>query len=551
MKNKKKARKKANPISAAPGSDIPVAYNEMVMDPDLMTEEAIQYSEPVATKKPEVLFPSSSEEVGSPEPATEQVIQPPEPAATSSYIHEEVGSLETAPVEASDVVELAEAEGTGVAGDSEIMDFIQPDTSPYDSEAVTIGIGRSGKQYTVPINIVKRVLSLQCRQDEWASKTLRLPDVDCDIGDPQDAICQGAWSKNMQLFDEDISIFHIMVLGRKTFPNITEDSWFAEYLTSKIMASFEADEGIFQREEFFEGFGEAHDFDKFLGKVMANAYTQRMSSMRGVTGLETPNNGWAKSVKNEEHFGNDNTTPGQESRGELISPPGPSPDHTQGSSDVAATSTVGDIWVECEEDGNSTQVRVMTPSSSTGESPEERQVGKASTRELHFQSNPNFSSGVFFITCRLLAELAICFGVYGYHYCAYAWAMEIIDSSNIMIYGAGFYSWFQWYSQACLNIEACQERISRVINSDNIFIINLYTKGVYSMIQVSSSSDILALKNMDGFLGTIIGWTGLDIAGQIDTPSSVVALPPWIWQIKQPTVLCHIPYIIQPLPTPI
>lgn len=135
--------------------------------------------------------------------------------------------------------------------------------------------------------------------------------------------------------------------------------------------------------------------------------------------------------------------------------------------------------------------------------------------------------------------------------CAYAWGMEIIGSSNIMIYGAGFYSWFQWYSQACLSIEACQERISRVVNSDNIFIVNLYTKGVYSMIQGSSTSDVLALQNMDGFLGTIVGWTGLDTIGQLDSPSSVIPLPPWVWTVPSPTVSCHIPCVIQPPPTPI
>ncbi|RFU25830.1 hypothetical protein B7463_g10508, partial [Scytalidium lignicola] len=135
--------------------------------------------------------------------------------------------------------------------------------------------------------------------------------------------------------------------------------------------------------------------------------------------------------------------------------------------------------------------------------------------------------------------------------CAYAWGMEIIGSSNLMFYGAGFYSWFQWYNQACLSLEACQERIVRVINSNDIFIANLYVKGVYSMIQGSSSSDVLTLQNRDGFLGTIVGWTGLDVTGSLDSPSSVIPLPPWIWDVPSPTVSCHIPCTIQPPPTPI
>ncbi|KAI0542146.1 pectate lyase superfamily protein-domain-containing protein [Xylaria digitata] len=135
--------------------------------------------------------------------------------------------------------------------------------------------------------------------------------------------------------------------------------------------------------------------------------------------------------------------------------------------------------------------------------------------------------------------------------CAYSWAMEVIGSSNLMIYGAGFYSWFQWYNQACLLLELCQERVARVIDSDNIFIVNLYTKGTYSMIQGSSSSDILTLDNKAGFLGTIVGWTGLDVAGSVDTLSNIIPLPPWIWDVPNPTVSCHIPCQLLPPPTPI
>lgn len=64
----------------------------------------------------------------------------------------------------------------------------------------------------------------------------------------------------MQLLDDHVTIFRMIMLGRRTFPKICEDSWFATYLGSNIMASLEADEGIFQREESFEGFGEAPDF---------------------------------------------------------------------------------------------------------------------------------------------------------------------------------------------------------------------------------------------------------------------------------------------------
>jgi hypothetical protein len=85
----------------------------------------------------------------------------------------------------------------------------------------------------------------------------------------------------MQTFDKDVPLFDILALGRKYFPRVTEDTWYSNYITRKIMASFDADEEIFLQEEFFKGFGEAApEFDKFLGKIMAKAYAQKISLIR-------------------------------------------------------------------------------------------------------------------------------------------------------------------------------------------------------------------------------------------------------------------------------
>lgn len=81
----------------------------------------------------------------------------------------------------------------------------------------------------------------------------------------------------IQTFDKDIYIFVIIALGQKNFLRITEDVWFSKYLTAKIMAGFKVDKQIFQQEEFLEGFSKAPDFGKFLVKVIAKAYTYKMS----------------------------------------------------------------------------------------------------------------------------------------------------------------------------------------------------------------------------------------------------------------------------------
>lgn len=448
-------KEKINFSPSASESGVPIAYDEMARDPETMQDEAFESSEAAAAEDPEGLPPGSSEDTGSSEPVSREIIQDSQYIATEesesplAVTSEEVVSPGPAPPEVSDV-ELARVESPQTAGESKKMASVQPDSrqvhlhfrsayqtklmsydhSPYESEAATILIGRLEKRYTVPVDIVNRVPSLKC-QTGLESTTVRLPDVDSDIGHTfihylytgdyqtlnpspgcnmprqlveynrsvlvyQAAVSYGLdgladhAKKYIQLFDEDVSIFHIIVLGRKTFPRITEASWFAEYLTTKIMQTFEEDEQIFQREEFFEGFGQAPYFDKFLGKVMATVYTHRIFSLRAA-GLEASTNRLAKSVMtNGEQLGSDDTAPGQEAQDKLTSQSGSPPDLTQGASEVPAPSTDGDIWVRCEEDGNDTQVRVTTPSSSTGESSEDKRLEQASTRH----SKPNLANGI-------------------------------------------------------------------------------------------------------------------------------------------------------------
>lgn len=75
--------------------------------------------------------------------------------------------------------------------------------------------------------------------------------------------------------------------------------------------------------------------------------------------------------------------------------------------------------------------------------------------------------------------------------CEMAWALRIIDSKNVLIYGAGLYSWFNNYSTLCSagpqNFQTkCQSRILSVEDhlgaSENVVIYDLYTIGTISMV---------------------------------------------------------------------
>jgi hypothetical protein len=185
-----------------------------------------------------------------------------------------------------------------------------------------IKIGRT-KTYFVPENIASQIGSLQERldKDDHRMQTARFPEVDDDIahtfihylytGDYQTlkpVSTRGTpWHTieynrsvlayhagvhcgltglaehgkyYMQIFDKEVSIFDIISLGRKHFSRIFEDTWFSRYLTRKIKESFETEDSIFVQHRFFDGFGEACYFDRYLGMVMAAVYARKISSIR-------------------------------------------------------------------------------------------------------------------------------------------------------------------------------------------------------------------------------------------------------------------------------
>ena len=79
---------------------------------------------------------------------------------------------------------------------------------------------------------------------------------------------------------------------------------------------------------------------------------------------------------------------------------------------------------------------------------------------------------------------ASCVGVAGN--CPASWALRVINSRNVLVYGAGCYSFFSNYSTQCSTFTAgqtCQSRIVSIEGSaDNVNIYNLNTIGSLSML---------------------------------------------------------------------
>ena len=117
--------------------------------------------------------------------------------------------------------------------------------------------------------------------------------------------------------------------------------------------------------------------------------------------------------------------------------------------------------------------------------------------------------------------------------CPVSWGVRVVDSSTVYLLGAGLYSWFSEYSQACLETENCQDKNFEVEQTSDIWIYNLVTKATVEMISPVNELPTLARDNQNGFMSSILAWlkgsdnitgqrnfTGFTIFQPEDLPSS-------------------------------
>ena len=84
-----------------------------------------------------------------------------------------------------------------------------------------------------------------------------------------------------------------------------------------------------------------------------------------------------------------------------------------------------------------------------------------------------------------------------------AWGLRIVDSKDVLIYGAGLYSFFDNYDQTCLATESCQTNMVDLENSSSVYMYGLSTKAATNMVTVSGASAALGSDNNNNFCDTI------------------------------------------------
>ncbi|SPO35322.1 related to beta-1,3 exoglucanase precursor [Pseudozyma flocculosa] len=88
--------------------------------------------------------------------------------------------------------------------------------------------------------------------------------------------------------------------------------------------------------------------------------------------------------------------------------------------------------------------------------------------------------------------------------------LRIAASSDVFVYGAGLYSFFDNYSQECIATRSCQRRIvslERLTARSNVWILNLNTVGTQKVVTLDEDDDVVdegALRN--GFTNTLAVW---------------------------------------------
>ena len=111
-------------------------------------------------------------------------------------------------------------------------------------------------------------------------------------------------------------------------------------------------------------------------------------------------------------------------------------------------------------------------------------------------TNPSFPSDPQFKDCKTDT-------------CKNAWALRVIDSSNIYIHGAGMYSFFNNYDQTCVGTFDCQERLMEVKGSTDVVMFNIFTLGAIQAATGAFQSSIKQKDAQSGFTTEISVWVPL------------------------------------------
>ncbi|KAG7453018.1 exo-beta-1,3-glucanase [Guyanagaster necrorhizus] len=88
-----------------------------------------------------------------------------------------------------------------------------------------------------------------------------------------------------------------------------------------------------------------------------------------------------------------------------------------------------------------------------------------------------------------------------------ALGLRVATSSNIIVFGAGLYSFYSDYSQTCLNSNSCQMHMVDIDSASSITIYSLATVASIYQISINNAGVISENDNVDGFASLTTAWS--------------------------------------------
>ncbi|KAH6656455.1 pectate lyase superfamily protein-domain-containing protein, partial [Truncatella angustata] len=143
--------------------------------------------------------------------------------------------------------------------------------------------------------------------------------------------------------------------------------------------------------------------------------------------------------------------------------------------------------------------------------------------------------------------------------CRGAWALRVLDSTDVFIYAAGFYSFFQDNQLGCTTEEDCQLALIETNFASSLWIYNIFTKGNVEIVTPRGGLSPLLFNSTtkNGYTSEIAAWLALstegeNIGSEPGDGSGIVIIDPDLWSGEPgdpATVQCSPPctYVLPPL----
>ncbi|KAK1961267.1 pectin lyase-like protein, partial [Colletotrichum sublineola] len=156
--------------------------------------------------------------------------------------------------------------------------------------------------------------------------------------------------------------------------------------------------------------------------------------------------------------------------------------------------------------------------------------------------------------------------------CLKAWALRVINSTDIFLYGLGFYSFFDDFELGCAPRERCQQSLIETARAGRVWLYNIFTKGNAEIVSPQGNLQPLWFNDTtrNGYTSNVAAWLSLALrdgsgsgedGGNDDDENGeggpAVYIDPTIWTTSSgggggststPTIQCSNPctYVLPP-----